>query len=427
MFKVIWASCDELDLSSSDFCEIVYDVSNHTIFYETCNGIKHALRCDFGSIFDKLHSIVSSEEFQNEKPYEDGCGRDWYKFEYNLGDILVKYEGFINDLKLHREVVSLVKSCAKSTLDDERKLLDHKCTDVEMQDIIKKRQELEEDFLDWWIDIEKKSEDIFYNPNCVKMRLEDDSSDCWKGILSEIQLPDGYIRCENCNSIIHNKYFKNRKYWGRDWLNDGFGDYEVEYDSGECPVCGQLNTELPYTGIEFQPDDLSDNNNDKEDITSQFDNNKVYSYNELSYLLESLSDEDRNKIKDCQFKLDEQYPDDDSGDVYDYITIFKNGNEIGKIDMQLHSNTYFDLIDMEIKTIDDTPYYTYEMTLYADSKENTKTSFDDTFDSKNPFDDSEFRCKECGEIICSCEFKCKKCGELFCTCNSFFSKKRDKM
>lgn len=43
----------------------------------------------------------------------------------------------------------LIEFCAKSTLDDERKLLEHKCTDDEKQAIIKQRQELEDDFLDW--------------------------------------------------------------------------------------------------------------------------------------------------------------------------------------------------------------------------------------------------------------------------------------
>ena len=84
LFKVTWVNYGELDNTSSDFCELTYDVSEHLIFYETCNGIKHALRCDFGNIYDKLHNIVSLEEFQNEKPYEDGCDGDWYKFEYTL-------------------------------------------------------------------------------------------------------------------------------------------------------------------------------------------------------------------------------------------------------------------------------------------------------------------------------------------------------
>ena len=86
LFKVTWINYGELDFRSTDFCSIVYDVSEHTIFYETCNGIKHALRCDFGSIFNEIRSIVSSDEFQNEKPYKDGCDGSWYKFEYTLMD-----------------------------------------------------------------------------------------------------------------------------------------------------------------------------------------------------------------------------------------------------------------------------------------------------------------------------------------------------
>lgn len=383
LFKVTWINCRELDNTSIDFHKIVYDVSSHNIFYETCNGTRHNLRCGFGSIFDKLHNIVSLEEFQNEKPYEDGCDGDWYKFEYTLNGVEIKYEGYIYGLKYHEEVVSLIKSYAKDTLEDERKLLGHKCTDNGVENIIRQRQELEKDFLDFLGDISSTVQKI----------------------------PDDFIKCDNCKSIIHNKYYKNRKYFGKDLVSDEFGDYEVEYDSGECPVCGQLNTELPCTtDIEPKSDGLIDNNV-KEGITNPFDNNKIYSYNELDYLLESLSDEDRNKIKDCQFKLIEQYSDDDSGDVYDYITIFKDGNEIGKIDMQLHSNTYFDLIDMEIKTTDDIPYYTYEMTLYEEA-ENPFNDSKGCFGIQgiwNPFDDSKFRCK--------------KCGKVFCTCNSFFTNK----
>ena len=150
MFRVTWINYGELDNTSSDFCRLVYDVSSHSILYETCNGVRHILRCDFGSIFDELHSIVSSDEFQNEKPYENGCDGDWYKFEYTIADKSFEYEGYLYGLKLHEQVTSLVESCAKSTLDDERKLLKHECTNNEVQDIIKQRNELEDDFLDFW-------------------------------------------------------------------------------------------------------------------------------------------------------------------------------------------------------------------------------------------------------------------------------------
>ena len=129
MFKVTWVNYGELDFTSTDFCSLTYDVSNHLIFYETCNDIRHSLRCDFGGIFDEIHRIVSSEEFQSEKPYEDGCDGDWHKFEYTLNGELLKYEGYIYGLKLHNEVISLIESCAKNILDDEKKLLHHKYTD----------------------------------------------------------------------------------------------------------------------------------------------------------------------------------------------------------------------------------------------------------------------------------------------------------
>ena len=544
MFKVTWTNYGELDFRSTDFCRIVYDVSNHSIFYETCNDIKHNLRCDFGSIFDKIRSIVSSDEFQNENPYEDGCDGAWYKFEYTLNRKEVQYEGYIYGLKCHEEVISLIKSCAKSTLEDERKLLEHRCTDNEIQGIIESRKRLEYDFLDFWIDIETRLEDDdFFNLNGVKMRLEDDSSDCWKGILSEIQLPNGFIKCSKCNSIIHNKYFKNRKYWGRVWLSDDeLGDYEVEYDSGECPVCGELNDELPYTGIECQPDEdlvecppdpdgfdnnklysadeldvflkhLSDEdrikvngcqfkvfgsylyddsgdmyygiiayrgnnevgrinmyyrsnatpyyeytmvlNEDSDDffqpIVDKYlgecqpddlddsDSDRLYSADELDYLLRYLSDDDRVKVSDCQFKLVEQYPDDDSGDMYYDITVYRDNNEVGRIDMQYHSNTYWDLIDDELKTTNGTPYHSYTMTLNEDSKEDSKNPFDDTFGSStNPFDNLFENIKSPFDNIKSpfddtfgasknhfddSKFRCKKCGKIFCTCGGFFNRK----
>lgn len=392
MFKVTWINYGELDFSSSDFCRLVYDISNHSIFYETCNDIRHNLRCDFGSIFDKIRSIVSSDEFQNENPYEDGCDGDWYKFEYTLNGKEVQYEGYLYGLKCHEEVISLIKSCAKSTLEDERKLLEHRCTANEIQGIIESRKRLEYDFLDFWIDIET--------------RLEDDFSECCKGILSEIQLPNGFIKCNKCNSIIHNKYFKNRKYWGREWLSGEFGDYEVEYDSGECPVCGELNTELPYTGLEFQPDeDLLENNNKAFTIEPNENGNKLYTFDEIKDLLKHISDEDKIKISGCQFKVFEECPDDDSGDVYYDLKVYKDGNEIGKINMYYHSNTYFDLIDRDVKTTNDTTYYTYEMTLYEDSKEVFSNKDTGGFGIKakwNPFDDSKFRCKKCGKVFCSC-------------------------
>ena len=385
MFKVTWFNYEELDFASSDFYEVVYSVFSHNIFYETCNGVKHILCCDFGGIFDELHNIVSSDEFQSEVPYEDGCGGDWYLFEYILNDEVVRQAGYIYGLERHEKIVSLIESCAKSILDDERKLLEHKCTNDEMQDIIKQRQELNADFFKIWNSITSKT----------------------------ISIPAGFIKCDNCKSIVHNKYFKNRKYWGRDWLSGVFGDYEVEYDSGECPVCGQLNTELPYTGIYCKPEeDLLGTDNKAFTIEPDENSIKLYTFDELKDLLKHISDEDKIKISSCQFKLFEDCPDDDTGDVYYDLIVYNDGNEIGKINMYYHSNTYFDLIDMDVKTTDDTPYYTYEMTLYEDSKEVFSNKDTGGFDIKakwNPFDDSKFRCK--------------KCGKVFCSCNTFFSRR----
>ena len=43
---------------------------------------------------------------------------------------VVKYEGYIYGLEKHEELISLIKSCAKGTLEDERKLLQHKHIDA---------------------------------------------------------------------------------------------------------------------------------------------------------------------------------------------------------------------------------------------------------------------------------------------------------
>ena len=171
-----------------------------------------------------------------------------------------------------------------------------------------------------------------------------------------------------------------------------------------------------YLG-ECQPDDLDDSDSDR-----------LYSADELDYLLRYLSDEDRVKVSDCQFKLVEQYPDDDSGDMYYDITVYRDNNEVGKIDMQYHSNTYWDLIDDELKTTNGTPYHSYTMTLNEDSKEDSKNPFDDTFGSStNPFDNLFDNIKSPFDNIKSpfddSKLRCKKCGKVFCSCNNFLTRR----
>lgn len=437
LFKVTWVNYGELDFTSSDFCKIVYDVSEHQVFYETCNSIGHFLRCDFSSIFDKLHLIVSSEEFQEEIPCEDGCDGDWYKFEYTLNGKEVHYEGYIYGLRWHEYIVSLIESCAKSTLEDERKLLKHECTNNEKESIIKKREELEKDCLSRWVNI------------CT----------------ISINVPNTFVRCSCCGSVIHNKYYKNRKYWGRVWLSDAeLGDYEVEYDSGECPACGQLNTELPED-IRLRKDDLFCNFDGAPCITAfEEDEDKLYSASELDDLLKHLSEVDRNKIEGCQFKVREDALDNDSGDCCYYITIIKDGCIIGVIDMYYQSNIYFDLIDMEFKTVDTTPHYTYDMVLLDDLLKHIAEVdkdkidgcqfelFNHTSDYVNGkvcygitilkagieigkigmelqssrytykmtlYEESKGTKKPFGDL----KFRCEKCGKVFCTCNTFSTSK----
>lgn len=212
-----------------------------------------------------------------------------------------------------------------------------------------------------------------------------------------------HIECPNCHNKILGKYWLNVKYQG----HNNYGDYEEDIYIGECPVCGQLNTELPYTGLEFQPDeDLLENNNKAFTIVHDENSNKLYTFDELKDLLKHISDEDKIKISGCKFNLFETYPDDDSGDVYYDLKVYKDGIEVGKINMYYHSNTYFDLIDRDVKTTNASPYYTYEIKLYEDLSNKAGFGIKAKW---NPFDDSKFRCK--------------KCGKVFCTCNTFFSRR----
>ena len=177
------------------------------------------------------------------------------------------------------------------------------------------------------------------------------------------------------------------------------------------------------------------------------DDKPYYTYKMTLYedLLKHLSEADRNKIKGCQFKVSEDYPDDGSCDVYYTITIFMFGFDIGKIDMHYHSNKFFDIEENELITLDGKPHYTYEMTLYYDDlkeeSNGTENLFDDSREESNgtinPFDDlsavcekcgklvctCDIGCKKCGQLFCTCNIKCKKCGKLFCTCNTFFTNK----
>lgn len=117
-----------------------------------------------------------------------------------------------------------------------------------------------------------------------------------------------------------------------------------------------------------------------------------------------MSEDDRDKVKDCQFKLHKEYSYDGSGDVYYYFTVYRNNIVVGEINMYYNSNTYFGLVNNEIKTSNYEPNYSYTLTLYEDSKENFSSK-----NIENPFDDSKLRCK--------------KCGKVFCTCNKFFTRK----
>lgn len=162
--------------------------------------------------------------------------------------------------------------------------------------------------------------------------------------------------CNHCKNELTVENIKNITF-GRIYETTEFGIRDREVAFVWCNNCGESSIIEEHIGYELELD---------------LEKTKKYTFKEVEYLLKNLSNIDKEKVRDCKFRISESYPDDDSGDVYYYITILKDDTEIGKINMYCNSNTYFDLIDMETKTTDDTPYYTYEMTLYEDSKEESK-------------------------------------------------------
>ena len=89
---------------------------------------------------------------------------------------------------------------------------------------------------------------------------------------------------------------------------DNIKDVELKLNLNEafvkCKVCDSL-TKVSVDDAFILRDDLQQH--------------KVYSFSDLDCLLENLSEEDKEKVRLCTFKMYEQYPDDDSGDVYDYM------------------------------------------------------------------------------------------------------------
>lgn len=160
MFKVTYLNCGEMDITSTNFSSIVFDISSHKIFYTTCNEIRHVLDCDFSSIFSEIYKIVNSEEFQNEELCEDCCDGDMYKFEYIYKGNKREYKGYIYGLNNHEKLIEIIESCAKRELDDEQKLLrnnfgknDDNSIEDWARDILNHRHCLCEDFLDFWQDL----------------------------------------------------------------------------------------------------------------------------------------------------------------------------------------------------------------------------------------------------------------------------------
>lgn len=152
----------------------------------------------------------------------------------------------------------------------------------------------------------------------------------------------------------------------------------------------------------------------------EFGHDILFNFEDMKDLLEHLSDTDREKVKDCKFKVFSDCLDDDSGDVYYGIKIFKDDTEIGSIDMLRHSNIPSDLDLSELIEYDDKPSYSYTMKLNEDSKEDFSSK-----DTGDPFNNSDggFGIKGKWRPFDDSKFRCKKCGKIFCTCNTFFSRR----
>lgn len=161
--------------------------------------------------------------------------------------------------------------------------------------------------------------------------------------------------CNHCKNELTVDNIKDITF-GRIYETTEFGIRDREVAFVWCSNCGESSITEEHVGYELELD---------------LKKAKKYTFKEVEYLLKNLSNIDKEKVRNCKFRISESYPDDDSGDVYYYITIFKDDTEIGKITMYCDSNTVWDLeTNEEIKYGE--PSYSYTMELNKEQSSNEK-------------------------------------------------------
>ena len=166
--------------------------------------------------------------------------------------------------------------------------------------------------------------------------------------------------CKYCKTELTLNNIKDIEF-GRTYEMTELGEMDKDVAYIECSKCGNITETDNETGHSLRVNLIN--------MWRIYNYDILYDFEDIGDLLDNLSDSDKEKIKDCEFKLFQQCPDDDSGDVYYYIKIFKDDTEIGTIDMDFHSNKWFNAMNGEIETLDREEYYTYTMKLSGDKEE----------------------------------------------------------
>lgn len=224
--------------------------------------------------------------------------------------------------------------------------------------------------------------------------------------------------CNHCKNELTVENIKNITF-GRVYETTEFGIRDREVAFVWCNNCGESSMIEEHIGYELELD---------------LEKTKKYTFKEVEYLLKNLSNIDKEKVRDCKFRISESYPDDDSGDVYNYITIFKDNTEIGKIDMIYHSNQWFNILTGEFETLDQEGYYSYTMKLNEQhncnktlqelkiykhlTKEQKQQLEEYTFTNENKLEDAFFDDYTVWEYTADIIQDTNKIGKLTVTCGN---------